>query len=40
MADLVGKGELGHFRGHPAVVVDKGDDARVEALVAAAVVLE
>jgi len=31
VADLVGKGELRHFRGHPAVVIDKGDDASVEA---------
>jgi len=31
VADLVGEGELGDFRRHPAVVVDEGDDAGVEA---------
>ena len=30
VANLMGKGELGHLGGHPAVVVDKCDDARVE----------
>ena len=29
--DLVGQGQLRHFRRDPAVVVDKGDDAGVEA---------
>ena len=31
VADLVGESELGDFGRHPAVVVDEGDDARVEA---------
>jgi len=31
MADLVGEGELGDFGRNPAVVVDEGDDAGVEA---------
>lgn len=30
MPNLVGQRQLGHLRRHPAVVVDKGDDTRVQ----------
>ena len=40
MAHLVRHGHVRHRGRHVLAVVEQGDDARVEALVAAAVVLE